>query len=76
MPFIREGEGMDIGMDFYRAPRDLPCTLAPDEFARAGCVIAYIDGNPTGNLPSSYAFLRGARLRVHVRKSAIIGDTK
>ena len=70
--YISEGEGMNIGQDFYRAPRDLPCEPLPKEFAKPGCIIALIYGNPAGNLPQSYGFLKGNRLYVQVRKQAII----
>lgn len=72
---IGKGWGFDVGQDFARAAADLPCMLAPGEYARGGCAIAYILPDPASRL----GFLRfgagcGPRaglVRVHVPERAL-----
>lgn len=70
MAHILAGWGFDVGQNFARASENTPIELAPKEYARAGCVIGYIAGNPESRL----GFMRSARVRVHVQKRAIAED--
>lgn len=68
--FITAGWGFDIGQDFDCAIIDIPCRVAPSEYAKPGHVIAYIAADPE----SRVGFLRGPKggeIRVHVLKRAI-----
>lgn len=64
---IKAGYGFDVQHDFARAKVDTPIELAPGEYAKPGCVIGYIEGDPN----SSLGFMRGKRIRVHVQRSAL-----
>ena len=68
MHYIKAGNGFDVGQDFARAVTDTAIELAPQEYAKPGNIIGYIAGDPTSKL----GFMRRDRIRVHVRKSAII----
>jgi hypothetical protein len=68
--YIKAGWGFDVGQNFDRVMVDTPIALAPGEYARPGNVIGYIAGDPASNL----GFMRTARVRVHVRRSAIGED--
>jgi len=68
--YIRAGFGFHVGQDFDRVTHDTPIELAPKEFALPGKVIGYIAGDPASRL----AFMRSARVRVHVVKSALRHD--
>lgn len=65
---IGAGNGFDVGCDFTRLTVDVAVELAPAEHARPGYVIGYI----AGDAASPLGFMRAARVRVHVRKSALI----
>ena len=69
MAYIKQGYGFTVCQDFARATVDTPIELAVDEFAKPGYIIGYIAGNPESKL----GFLRHARIRVHVLRSAIGG---
>lgn len=66
--YIQAGYGFDVGQDFDRAAADTPIELAPNEFARPGCVIGYIAGDPSSRL----GFMRPPRVRVHVPRRGLI----
>lgn len=68
--YIAAGWGFNVGANFDRAIVDIPCELAPGEYAGpAGNVIAYIAGDPE----SRVSFLRGSgRIRVCVPRRAIV----
>jgi hypothetical protein len=72
MAYIMAGWGYDVGNDFARATRNTPIELAPTEYAKPGCAVGYIAGDPDSHL----GFLRRARVRVHVLKRAIAYDDK
>jgi hypothetical protein len=67
--YIKSGWGFTVGQNFDRAIVDIPIDLAPGEYAKPGHAIGYIKGDPD----SRVAFLRGARIRVHVATQAL-GD--
>lgn len=67
MLVIRKGWGFDVEHDFARATKDTPIEIATDEYAKPGCVIGYIEGNPESTL----GFMRHPRIRVHVKKQAL-----
>lgn len=67
---IKAGFGFDVSQDFARAKVDTPCTLSRDEYAKPGCVIAYIDADPKASL----GFLKygsNGKIRVHVQFRAL-----
>ena len=65
--FIRKGYGFDVQGNFARARADTPIELAPSEYAKPGCIIGYIAGDPA----HQFGFMRSTRVRVHVQKVAI-----
>lgn len=65
--FIKAGYGFDVGPDFGRVKADTPITLDTEQYAKPGCVIGYIAGDPNSTL----GFMRSKTVRVHVSKSAI-----
>jgi len=70
--FIKAGFGYHVGQDFNRVgSTHIAIELAPKEYAAPGCVIGYIAGDPASPL----GFMRTARVRVHVRKNALTGET-
>ena len=66
---IAKGYGFHVGCDFARAPTDLEITLAPEEYAKPGCVIGYIKPLTGSKLPVLDRNVD--RLRVHVLKQAL-----
>lgn len=66
--YIAAGNGFDVGQDFDRAEVDTLIQIDPKAYAKPGYVIGEIAGDPN----SSRGFMRRERVRVHVRKSAII----
>jgi hypothetical protein len=67
---LKAGWGFDVGQDFARAAKDTPVTLAPEEYAKPGCIIAYMPPAPESNL----GFMRNAGprgVRIHVQKSGL-----
>lgn len=69
--FIASGSGFDVGVNFARATRNLPCVVAPDEYAQPRHVIAYVQADPQ----SALGFMRQANdprgVRVQVLKQAV-----
>ncbi len=68
---IRQGYGFDVGQDFARATKDLPVTLARNEYAKPGCVIGYIDADPNASLGFLKYGNRDGKVRVHCLESAL-----
>ena len=68
MRYIRAGWGFTVGQDFSRARVDTPIEVAPSEYAKPHHMIGYIAGDKN----SSLGFMRSERVRVHVRRDALI----
>lgn len=69
--YLMAGHGFDVGQDFARAKSDTEITLARDEYAKPGCVIGYIEADPSASL----GFLKyghNGKIRVHCREQAIV----
>jgi hypothetical protein len=64
------GHGFDVGQDFGRAALDMPADLDRSQYAKPGCVIAYIDANPASSLGFLKYGDRNGKIRIHAREQA------
>lgn len=64
------GHGFDVGQDFGRAKLDMPAEIDRSQYARPGCVIAYIDANPASSLGFLKYGDRNGKIRIHASESA------
>lgn len=67
---LKSGFGFDVGQDFARATADTPARLAPQEYAKAGRVIAYIPANPNSSLGFLKYGDRNGEIRIHALATA------
>ena len=67
MTVIKKGWGFNVGQDFAHATQDTPIEIDETAYAKPGCVVGYISGNPESPL----GFLRHPKVRVHVQKQAL-----
>ena len=66
--YIAAGNGFNVGQDFDRVMVDTLIVIDTKAYPKPGHVIGEIAGDPN----SSRGFMRRAKVRVHVRKGAIV----
>lgn len=69
---LRAGYGFDIGQNFARAAKYIPARIALGEYAKPGCVIAYIPADPASSLGFLKYGNKDGEIRIHARADSFV----